>query len=223
MMDLDEVVNAWIAEIYAKFSLPVDCTWKWNYRALRTAGKAFPVRREMQFSYKFFQRVDENEQRDTVVHEVCHLIAFKLYGDKGHKEGWKHCMLVCGHKPERCHKYDFFEHRRKSAFCACGEVKVGPIKYNWIASGKKTFFCSRCKQQVTPVNDGKKMLRDVTPKEFGDFFHSMNPGKIPERISIGRFVQYKLNGRVVGQIFYTENGNITYQLEVKEPNGENVA
>jgi predicted SprT family Zn-dependent metalloprotease len=42
----------------------------------------------------------------TVVHEVCHLLAAKLYGDHGHGKQWKQLMVTLGYEPRRCHTLD---------------------------------------------------------------------------------------------------------------------
>lgn len=47
------------------------------------------------------QEVRDAIQADTLVHEICHIIAFKLYGDRGHSIDWRRCMVRMGVLPSR--------------------------------------------------------------------------------------------------------------------------
>lgn len=38
---------------------------------------------------------------DTVVHELCHFVSKRVFGESGHGGNWKYCMFRIGMKPER--------------------------------------------------------------------------------------------------------------------------
>ncbi len=49
-----------------------------------------------------------------VVHEVAHLLAHKLHGDRGHGPAWKQLMGVLGLEARRCHSLGRRDVRRTS-------------------------------------------------------------------------------------------------------------
>jgi predicted SprT family Zn-dependent metalloprotease len=49
-----------------------------------------------------------------IVHEVAHLLAYKLHGDRGHGPAWKQLMVALGCEPRRCHAMDTSWMRRPS-------------------------------------------------------------------------------------------------------------
>jgi predicted SprT family Zn-dependent metalloprotease len=42
---------------------------------------------------------------ETVAHEVGHLLAARLYGERGHGEHWKQLMVALGFEPRSCHNF----------------------------------------------------------------------------------------------------------------------
>jgi SprT protein len=50
---------------------------------------------------------------NVIVHEVAHLLAYKLYGDRGHGPAWKQLMVAPGFEPRRCHSMDTSVIRRQ--------------------------------------------------------------------------------------------------------------
>lgn len=50
-----------------------------------------------------------------VVHEVCHLLAAKLYGQPGHGKPWQQLMLALGYEPRRYHTMDSSKLRLNTA------------------------------------------------------------------------------------------------------------
>lgn len=55
-----------------------------------------------------------------------------------------------------------------------------------------------------------RMLRDVSREEFGEFIRSTKAEGIPIG---GGVMQYKLDGKVVAQVYYPVNGSPVYQLK----------
>jgi len=51
-----------------------------------------------------------------VAHEVAHLLAHKLHGDRGHGAAWKQLMGALGFEARRCHSLDTRDIRRPSWF-----------------------------------------------------------------------------------------------------------
>ena len=48
-----------------------------------------------------------------VVHEVCHLLAYQLHGDRGHGRPWQNLMVTLGFEPRCYHSLDVSKLRRR--------------------------------------------------------------------------------------------------------------
>ena len=60
-----------------------------NARLKTTAGRAFLEDWIVELSPELMSEHTEQFCRDTIPHELAHLVAFKVYGDCGHGKGWK--------------------------------------------------------------------------------------------------------------------------------------
>lgn len=71
-----------------------------------TAGRAWLGQWRIQLNEQLCKENLEDFMNDTIPHEVAHLIAYKVFGDDGHGEGWKSVMRALGLNPTRCHEYN---------------------------------------------------------------------------------------------------------------------
>ena len=87
--------------------------WRWSKKYTRKMGSAEYKKLLITLSRPLFlTRATEDDQKQTVVHEACHLIAFyKFYNNyqlplrlKPHGRELQQAMLRCGKEPRRCHK-----------------------------------------------------------------------------------------------------------------------
>lgn len=76
---------------------------KMNARLTATGGRAFLEQGYIDLSCYLMERNKEYYEMDTIPHELCHIIAWRLYGDKGHGKGWKYVMQEMGVNGSRCH------------------------------------------------------------------------------------------------------------------------
>ena len=60
-----------------------------NARLKTTAGRAFLEDGYIELSPELMWEHTEQFTRDTIPHELAHLVAFKVYSDPGHGRGWK--------------------------------------------------------------------------------------------------------------------------------------
>lgn len=112
----------------------------------------------VQFSVKLWERANQIEREEVVVHEVCHVAATVLYGRSGHGPNWKRLMIRCGYaKPQRCHNIDNSDLKRKrkdkSELMRCGcsmGVIVGPVVAKRIRTKRASYRCRICRQRITP-------------------------------------------------------------------------
>lgn len=127
-----------------------------------TAGKAGLQSNRLMFNAVLLNENVDHFIAQIVTHEVAHLIAFKVYCDKGHGSWWKHVMVLLGVKPDRCHRLDVTNARTRNVtkyeyFCNCRTYHVGGRIHSRIQQGA-TYTCRRCKSAL----HAKKQNREVT-------------------------------------------------------------
>jgi SprT protein len=132
-------------------------TWQFSRRLTSSGGNANYRTNVIKFSTIFWERADAADIRNTVYHEICHLIArYKSrYTDKygqvryqriqPHGWEWKACMYRCGEEPTRCHNVNMGKRKTQTVYCLCGEHPIGPVRYKRIVSGTMSYRCRRCR------------------------------------------------------------------------------
>jgi len=82
---------------------------RWNKRFITKFADAgygaCPPRGRIRISPRIWERATQEQRRETVVHEACHIIAYHLHGlaIKPHGIEWQQAMANCGAEPVRCH------------------------------------------------------------------------------------------------------------------------
>lgn len=112
---------------------------------------------KVRFSTPLWPRATEEKRDNTVIHEVCHVLAAHKHGKRcGHGWQWKALMMQCGQRPERCHKVSTKGLRKsnKTVSCGCREFEIGPIRYKKVLNGHR-YVCNHCRQPVRPINGDK--------------------------------------------------------------------
>lgn len=120
-------------------------TIRFNFRLTEKMGRAWG-----EFCHKHINLIElseplwflqsKEEQKETAIHEACHIIVdhiAKKNGQKrpkGHGQIWQKAMRNCGVKPERCYSSDISRKReelgikrkvqRFPAYCLCGTQKI---------------------------------------------------------------------------------------------------
>jgi SprT protein len=120
------------------------------------AGQAWYVDNKLRLNATALKNYRDDYIKQTVGHEVAHLIAFCKHGAviKPHGFEWKNVMRLFKLPPNRCHTYDLPSARssgsKKPYVCeGCSkEYKIGPIKHNRWLRGEQTFRCPRCQGKV---------------------------------------------------------------------------
>lgn len=79
---------------------------KMNSRLTSTAGRAFIEENYTDYSCYLLLRNTDEFKNNTIPHELCHHIAFRLYGDRGHGKAWKKVMVEMGLKPDTYHNME---------------------------------------------------------------------------------------------------------------------
>lgn len=93
--------------------------------------------------------------RQTVGHEVAHLIARARFGStiSSHGKEWGSVMGWLGLAAERCHGYDLSSvvPGGETYACACRTYVLSKAKHAKVAAGRATYFCKQCKAPAVLV------------------------------------------------------------------------
>lgn len=76
---------------------------KMNSRLTSTAGRAFLEQDYIDLSCYLMDNNREYFAEDTIPHELAHIIAWRLYKDRGHGAAWKSVALALYGANNRCH------------------------------------------------------------------------------------------------------------------------
>jgi len=126
---------------------------KWSNRLVASMGTARRVGKSflITLSTKLFERIDEEEQRDTVIHEVCHIIDSILNQRRmSHGEGWKAAMRRAGRKPTRTHAACTEGLTKRFIYSCtegCCEHRLHTRTHNQIVKGAGR-VCKSCKEVI---------------------------------------------------------------------------
>jgi SprT protein len=98
----------------------------------------------------------------TIPHEVAHLVAFRVFGSRGHCKDWKFTMTRFGCDSSRCHSYNVSNVKRSKTVkrflyeCACpAPLKLTKGDHEKISSGARC-RCLKCNK--IPVFSNKILL-----------------------------------------------------------------
>jgi predicted SprT family Zn-dependent metalloprotease len=101
----------------------------WNRRLTSTLGRAHFHSCKIELSSPAFAvaECDSEEMRDTIRHELAHLVAFELYADRKHGNGFKRAAIALGARPKATAPASKFRYMPKTE------------RRNW-----RRLFCSDC-------------------------------------------------------------------------------
>ncbi|MCG6896583.1 MAG: SprT-like domain-containing protein [Thiocapsa sp.] len=95
--------------------------------------------------------------RETVPHEVGHIVAFIRHGTRIRPHGaeWQTIMRHFGAYPSRCHRFDTSTLRartlrRFSYRCGCRTHQLSSIRHNRVLAAGVVYLCPRCRQPLRP-------------------------------------------------------------------------
>lgn len=127
---------------------------EWNARFTRRMGDGMysPTRMlgRIRLSVPLWGRASEQDRRETVIHEACHVIAFyKDANATSHGVEWRQAMLNCGVDPLRTHSVDrtgLMRRQRLFVLCDCPKdekCRIGVRMFNLIQRGTE-MQCKIC-------------------------------------------------------------------------------
>jgi SprT protein len=115
------------------------------------AGVAHPTENKLRFNPQLYRENQQDFLRQTVAHEVAHLVAYQRFGSgiPPHGEEWRLIMRGIYHlPPERCHSYAI-ERPQGNRFvyrCQCpqGEFLFSAQRHARVVKGQR-YLCKRCR------------------------------------------------------------------------------
>ena len=120
----------------------------------RCLGAAFRAKQLIKFSGPLWERANDEQQKENVFHETCHIIVALKYGFglRAHGSEWGACMEACGYEPIRCHKVDRTglckKYVKYEVKCKCTDsIWVGHAKAAHIR--KFSYSCMKCNSHVS--------------------------------------------------------------------------
>lgn len=141
----------WIAQSrYGKyFRIP---TVSYDIRGA-VAGKAFIYQNHIKLNPVLLRENKDHFINQTVPHEVAHLIAHQVYGNRirPHGREWASIMSLFGRPANRCHSYEVTRSRTVKMHevkCGCKTKMISSIRYNRMVKGLATYKCKRCHQLI---------------------------------------------------------------------------
>ena len=119
-----------------------------------TAGQALIAKHQLRFNRVLLQENREHFLRQTVAHEVAHLLAYDLFGPRirAHGPKWQSVMTDAFQLPaDRCHHYDTQRSSRKPWLyrCQCVDktITLGTIRHNRALKGT-VYLCTVCRSPL---------------------------------------------------------------------------
>jgi SprT protein len=137
---------------------------EWNARFTRRLGDAmynpYTFRARVRLSLPLWPRASERDRRETVIHEVSHVIVKYLYGPfvADHGAEWKEAMRNCGIEPLRTHSVDrtgLVRRQRRFILLDCPnqgmqhKCRMNVKEYNLLQRGTE-MWCKKCALHLTP-------------------------------------------------------------------------
>lgn len=90
---------------------------------------------------------------EVVPHEVCHLLAYKLFGKvRPHGKEWQSLMFeLFDLKGQTYHQMDVTKVKGKSFNyqCECGPIELSIRRHNKVVKGQQTYICRKCRTPLT--------------------------------------------------------------------------
>ena len=119
----------------------------------KSAGTAHLQLNKLRFNATLLEENPTEFIAQVVPHEICHLLAFQLYGRvKPHGKEWQSLMIrLYQLQPSTTHNLDISSVTGKTYEyqCDCGPVNLSVRRHNKILRQQTQYRCRRCSQTLT--------------------------------------------------------------------------
>ena len=158
-----------------KTNCTITISWSWgSNRMTARIGEANLRSNRIKLSPVLFPRASATKRRNTIIHEVCHLVANHRLLVAGRDEGphgreWKKAMRECGEKPKARYTADEVDRdglRKVWLYtcrvgCSANPHRLGKTRHARSSNGTATYSCRTCGITLTPT--GAAPLAASTP------------------------------------------------------------
>jgi len=144
---------------------------EWNTRFKRKVADACYSRLRIRFAATLWPHMSEHARRNTIIHEVCHIVNRHKDGYKhsSHSYSWRSLMVKMGIQPNRCtDNIDTFalgiskRRKRYRVKCGCKDgTWIGQIQYNRMLKGT-IYKCQVCHQRVEIYSKSQDIMVNLT-------------------------------------------------------------
>lgn len=128
----------------------------------QSAGAAYPQRNLLRFNMSLYRDNSEHFLRQTVAHEVAHLLAYTLHGRKIRPHGpqWQAIMRdVFGLPAERCHNYRLPPSWKTlyAYACSCQQHQFSAQRHSRATRGQG-YLCKKCRHPLAFTGQVERTL-----------------------------------------------------------------
>ena len=145
---VEQCINHASSYFKQRFRLP---KISFNQRG-KIAGCARLQSNELRFNPVLLSDNMDDFLEEVVPHEVCHLLAYKLFGKvRPHGKEWQSLMIeLFGLKGQTYHQMDVTKVKGKSFNyqCECGPIELGIRRHNKVVKGKQIYICRKCRSPL---------------------------------------------------------------------------
>lgn len=112
------------------------------------AGQALLQRNCVRLNLSMLECEGATFARETLAHELCHLVVWQRWGAKARPHGrqWQELMRNLGYRAERCHQADAVPTRRQRRFpyrCPCRTHELSTTRHKRAQRGSR-YVCRSC-------------------------------------------------------------------------------
>lgn len=116
------------------------------------AGQAFVEEGRIRLNGKLLAEHGERFVKDTLPHELAHMVVYRLYGRRVRPHGreWQAVMELFGANPERCHQYEVQPARRVVGYqyhCQCRVHQLSAVRHARVQRGGR-YVCLQCGESL---------------------------------------------------------------------------
>lgn len=144
---------------WTNFGIQTRFTYNWVQEVLGSQAEPGGM---IAFNVSLYERVDAAERKRNILHELAHILAnIKLGKRAKHGPHWKAMMRSLGENPQRCHKNDTSDLKRKQqrykmwcpdrcgwSFTFAKARRTRRINQLRKHNNRKTYFCPKCKADI---------------------------------------------------------------------------
>ena len=162
LQEARDTMNITLMELDCESLIP-QMSISFNNRFTSRMGDANFRLKRVRLSAPLWPVAGKEERFQTVVHEVCHIVARYMHWPrniKSHGWEWKDTMKRAGVPVERCHNVDRSSvkqvpRKKHRTVCDCREYMMGSVRYRRMVSGLRYYTCNYCGARFRIPKEGE--------------------------------------------------------------------